>query len=361
MAEDERGERTEPASPRKREEARDRGQIARSPDLSAAAVLCAGLAGIAALGQKLIGEEITLMQRWLGGLDAREDVAVILRDRFTSAALPVCFTFLAILLVVEASAIAIGFAQAGFHFTPTVLEPQWDRLNPLNRIRQMFSLSSCVSTLLGIAKLAVITIAAYSFVSSIVNTAPQWWQMPAGGLLNMSSSMAGSLAWTIAVPMLILGVLEYGFKRWRLEKDLMMTRQEVREENRQQEGDPHLKQRIRQIQRQRAQRRMLKDVPKATVVITNPTHVAVALRYESGGNSAPIVVAKGEHLIAQRIKAIAASHGIPLVEEPPLARALNRVTQHGQEIPVEFYRAVAAILATLYRHNNANSLAGRKA
>ena len=177
-----------------------------------------------------------------------------------------------------------------------------ERLNPLSRLQQMFSLGTIVSTLLGIAKVTVISLAAYTVVASIVSAAPHWWQMPAGGLFNMASSMAGSLAWTIAVPMLILGVLDYGYKRWQFERDLRMTRQEVREENRQQEGDPHIKQRIRQIQRARAQRRMMKDLPKATVVITNPTHVAVALRYEAGGG-APVVVAKGEHLVAQRIKA----------------------------------------------------------
>ena len=357
MAEDERGERTESASPRKREEARERGQVARSPDLTTAAALCAG---IGALGQKLIGQEVTFMQGWLGGLDSRDDIAALLRERFTTLALPVLLTFVMILLIVEASAIAVGFAQVGFHLTPKFLEFDLDRINPLNRLKQMFSLTTLVSTLLGVAKLTVVSLAAYSAVAAIVGTAPQWWQMSVGGLFNLVSTMSGSLAWTIAIPMLILGILEYGYKRWQHERDLRMTKQEVKEENRQQEGDPHIKQRIRQIQRQRAQRRMFKDIPKATVVITNPTHVAVALRYESGGNGAPIVVAKGEHLIAQRIKAIAASHGIPLIEEPPLARALNRTTQPGQEIPVEFYRAVAAILATLYRRNATGLPAGRQ-
>lgn len=346
---DDRGERTEPASPRKREEARERGQVARSPDLTTAAALCAGLAALAAVGQKLVGQEVMFIQRWLNVLGSREDLAVLLRERFTAMAFPVLISAVVILLVIEATAIAVGFSQVGFHFTPKFLELDWDRISPLNRLRQIFSMSTIFTALLGLAKLSVISVAAYLAISALVGTAPQWWQMPVGGLFKLGSTMAGSLAWTIAIPMLLLGLVDYGYKRWRFEQDLMMTRQEVREENRQLEGDPHIKQRIRQIQRQRAQRRMFKDIPKATVVITNPTHVAVALRYESGGNGAPIVVAKGEHLIAQRIKAVAASHGIPLIEEPPLARALNRTTQVGQEIPLEFYRAVAAILASLYR------------
>ena len=361
MAEDDQGDRTEAASPRKREEARKAGQFARSPDLSAAAVLCAALIGLSAFGGTMFVGEISFMKQWIGHLDGKSDILKILTNQFPTGAAAVSWGLLGMLLIVELAALGIGIAQCGLHIHEDIIPLRFESLNPINGFKRIFSLQTLVSTAMGLAKIAVISIFAYRIIRALIEAAPFWWQSPLGNLFAMGSALASQLAWSIAIPMLLLGVIDYGYKWWKTEKDLMMTKDEVKQENKQNDGDPHVKNRIRQIQRSRAARRMMKDVPKATVVITNPTHVAVALLYDAKSSGAPVVIAKGEHLMAQRIKQIAREHNIPVMEEPPLARALNRTTEIGQEIPVEFYRAVAAILALLHRAKNAaRGLAGRQ-
>jgi len=349
MAEMEQGDRTEPASPRKREDARKKGQIANSPDLTSALVFVSALLALAYFGSMLMESQLNFMRGWLGSLDGQSNLAEGPAHRFSQLALPIAGAACAILVTIDFAALSVGALQAGFGFNLEILELKWERVNPIEGFKRLFSLASVVTTLLGLAKLGVVFWAAYSVVSGLIEIGPLFWQLSASALLDQTGRWIMQLGWTTALPMLVLGAFEYGFKRWKFEKELMMTRDEVREENRQQEGDPHVKQRVRQIQRQRAMRRMMKNVPKATVVITNPTHVAIALMYDSARSPAPVVVAKGEHLVAQRIKAIAAEHGVPVIEEPPLARALLRTTEIGQQIPIEFYRAVAEILAALYR------------
>ena len=352
MAEDDRGDRTETASPRKREDARKRGMFAQSQDLSHALVLIASLLSLAALGSWIINSQLMFMKGWFSQINGRTPMNEFLARRAPEAVMPVLLAAAAALGVVAAAALAVGVLQAGFHFNVELLSAKWERVDPLQGFSRLFSLTSLVSTMLGILKLVALSWSAYALLSTIFVNAPAYWQLSAPALLTLSGDLSLKLGWSIAVPMLVVGGVDYAYKKWKYEKDLMMTREELREENKQQEGDPHIKQRIRQIQRQRAMRRMMQDVPKATVVITNPTHVAVALRYETGISAAPVVIAKGEHLIAQRIKAIAAENGVPVIEEPPLARALLKTVRIGQEITVEFYRAVAEVLAVLHRQKN---------
>jgi len=361
MADDDQENKTEQASPRKREESRKKGIFAHSPDLAGAVALSAGLLSLAAFGPWIVRSQLDLMKSWFAHLDGQRSVAEILNQEFPAAVLPVALAVCSTIAAVMVAGVVINVLQAGLHFNLEWLAPKWDRVDPMEGSKKLFSLNSLVGAGFGVLKLAVVSWAAYHVLIAASASAPMWWQSPASGLLSLCSQLVMKLSWSVATPLFVLAAGDFGYKKYKHEKELMMSREELKEENRQQEGDPHIKQRIRQIQRTRAMKRMMQDVPKATVVITNPTHVAVALRYEPG-MAAPIVIAKGEHLVAQRIKAIAASHDIPVIEEPPLARAMLRVVQIGQEIPFDFYRAVAEILALLHRRRfgGANRIATRR-
>jgi flagellar biosynthetic protein FlhB len=292
---------------------------------------------------------VVCSQTGFRSISLNKPVLDILQESTIPAVLPVLITLVSILAMTTLTALGAGILQAGLMLNTKGLEPKWDRVNPASGFARIFSMESIAALIVGVAKLAVVGWVAYIAVAKVFPSAPVFWQMPADAMYPRTAEYVSSLSWTIAVPLLLLGVADYGYKKYRHEKELMMSKEELKEEQKQQDGDPHIKQRIRSIQRQRAQRRMMADVPKATVIITNPTHVAIALKYESNMGSAPIVLAKGEDAVAQRIKAVAAEHGVPIIEEPPLARALLRTTKIGVEIPAEFYRAVAEILAVIYR------------
>jgi flagellar biosynthetic protein FlhB len=352
MAEDDRGERTEPASPRKREEARKNGMLAQSQDFGQVLALCAGLIVLSSFGPQLIDALSNLMHGVFANLHSEDTPTQWLVKNGGGLAWRVAHVLILIIGCTAMTGLAAGLLQAGLHFNLELLTFKWERVDPIAGVKRLFSLTSAVGALFGLCKVAILTFAVYSAISAIITNSHMLWQLTPRELLLSMLRDGVSLGWSIAIPLLILAAADYGYKRWKFEKDLMMTKDEVRQENKQQEGDPHIKQRIRQIQRQRAMRRMMQDVPKATVVVTNPTHVAIALRYEPGVTAAPVVIAKGEHLIAQRIKAIARENGIPIHEEPPLARAMLRVIPVGQPVTVEFYRAIAEILAVLYRGKN---------
>jgi flagellar biosynthetic protein FlhB len=352
MAEEHDGERTEPASPRKREESRKKGMLAQSQDLGQVCVLCAGLVAISYFGPGLINALNESMRGCLGNLHTADGPVSWLSQTGAALVLNVGWALLLICVCAAAAGMGIGMLQSGLYFNIELLSFKWERVDPVKGIQRLFSLTSAVSALLGICKVAVVVFASYGAVVEVMRSSNLLWQQTPRELLLVILHGGVSLGWTIAIPLFCLAAADYGYKKWKYEKDLMMTKEEVKQEGKQQEGDPHIKQRIRQIQRQRAMQRMMQDVPKATVVVTNPTHVAVALRYEAGVTAAPVVIAKGEHLVAQRIKAIAHANGIPVYEEPPLARAMLRAIPIGAPVTMEFYRAVAEILAVLYRARN---------
>ncbi len=349
MADD--ADKTEWATPRKREEARKQGNYAHSHDLTQAVLLLSGLMALSCVGGMLAQAQITFFRNWLGHINLRPDqnLSQVLIEDWPRAILPVLLPVMACVLVTVTASVAIEILQGGFFINPEGLAPKWERLNFLNGFKRIFSFNSAFGAVTGMAKIAVIAWSAWRVLGMLTEEAPNWWHLPVGALMPLCGDWAIRLGYNAILPMVFLAAVDYGFKRWRHEKELMMSREEIREETRQQEGDPHVKGRIRQVQRQVAMRRMMQKVPQASVIITNPTHVAVALQYEPGVHAAPIVVAKGEHKIAERIKAIAAEHGIPIVEEPPLARAMLKSLAIGEQISLEFYRAVAEILVLLQR------------
>jgi len=342
------GEKTEEASARKREESRKQGSFARSHDLDQSLVLLGALMAITMLGTMLVQRQISLFQNWVPTISSHRPVLDILREQLPNAIAPLAVPVLGIIGVAALFALAAQIFQAGIHIYPELALPKWDRVDPMGGIKKLFSMQSLITGAFGVLKLTIVGFIAYRVLSVVLLDAPGWWQLPVQSMIPLALAMMQKVAWNCTLPLLVIGAADFAVRWWKTEQEMKMSKQEVKEENKQQEGDPQIKHRIRQIARAKLMKRMIQDVPKATVIVCNPTHVAIALKYEAG-MAAPLVLAKGEDHMALHIKKIAAAANVPIIEEPPLARALLRTVQVGQEIPLEFYRAVAEILALVYR------------
>ncbi len=342
-------EKTEPASQRRLEQAREEGDIPRSRELAACASLLAGGLLLWVMGSRLQGELAGMLRDTLSfPRELAFEPGLLLEHGAHMAArvLWALLPFAAILLLVV---IAAPLLVGGWLFTAKSFVPRFDRLDPVAGIGRMFSLHSLgelgkalvKAVLLGVVGALVVTRQADALVGLAI--------VPAGGgdsqlghlMFLAFLSMAGVLA--------LIAAIDVPWQRWQYAKKLMMTREQVRQEHKEQEGNPEIKARIRAQQREMARRRMMAEVPTADVVVTNPTHYAVALKYSEGRDAAPVVVAKGADALAARIREIAAEHHVPLLEAPPLARALYRHCEPGQPIPEQLYTAVAQVLAWVFQ------------
>ena len=350
MAEGE--EKSFAATAKRRADARKKGQVARSAEFGGAATL---LAVVVALHLLLPGD---------AGLSLMRDLQSAFRFNPHDAA----FTFetvhewqmrgllwggkilLPVALLAMVLALVSGIGQVGFAVTPEALHPKWERLNPAAGIKRLLSLRGTVEVLKGILKMSLVAGLCYSALRGAVDS---------GELLNTmreplpeTIAVVGGLLWTlglrVSVVLLIVAVADYAYQKYDFEKSLKMSLSEIKQENKQSDGDPQIKARIRRLQREMSKKRMMQDVPKADVIVTNPTHYAVALRYERG-SSAPQVVAKGQDEMAARIREVAHEHKVPLVENKPLARSLYAAVDIGREIPPDLFEAVAQVLAFVYR------------
>lgn len=342
-------ERTEQATPRRREEARNEGQVARSAELSSVAILLAGLMALSGMGAFMYRGLAQFTTRMLtDGFTIRLDLSNTpgyiwdWAGTTTQVAAPM-------LLVLTAAALLINYAQVGVVFTGKPLMPKFDRINPLSGLTRLFSMHGVVELIKGLFKIGLIVYITYLTISGEAGNYIRFLDMEVGQIFALSGELILKLGYRILLALLGLSVLDYAFQRWEFEKGLRMSRQEIKEEFKQQEGDPHVRARIRSLQREMSRRRMMDDVPKADVVVTNPTHVAVALRYDPETMAAPQVVAKGQRLMAQKIKEMAREAGVPMVEDKPLARALFKATQVGDTVPEELFKAVAQVLAFVYQ------------
>jgi len=349
MAED-LGDRTEDATPKRRAEAREEGNVAKSHDLAGALTLLivtltlwAALMTMIGQGRALIGQ--SLSDESLGTpLDA-SGVGQTLRS-LGSAALRLGAP---VILIAWAGAFLSQFAQVGWVFAPKAAQPTFKKLNPINGFRRIFGLSGMVKSGLDVVKVAIVVcVAALSVQQDAreIVVLPYLSTMQATGEIG---SMMLRLALRVIAVLLVLGMLDFMYQRWKHASDLRMTKQQVKDEMKQTEGDPEVKKRRIRIQRQIAMQRISTAVPKADVVVTNPEHISVAIQYDSATMNAPKVVAKGADYLALRIRHIAMQHGIPIVERKPLARALYKEVAVNQEVPPAFYKAVAEILAYVYR------------
>lgn len=349
------GERTEKATPRHRERARKKGQAARSPDLSGAVVLLAGLLAIAATGPALASSAAGAFRQVFGEIShpARATSAAGLSELMHTMLSTGVAAVAPVAVACMAAALLVGAGQVGLRPVPAALTPDFRRINPATGLRNLLSVNLIFEAAKAVAKVAVVgAVAALALIPGLESLASTVGITP-GQLGALSSSTAFGIAERAAIAYLVIGVLDYAWRRYRHEKQLKMTKDEVRDEARQYGVSAEVKAAQRRRQMQAARARMMAAVPEADVVVTNPTHFAVALRYD-GSRAAPEVVAKGQDLIAAQIRRIAEEHDVPVVSDPPLARALHASTEIGQVIPQELYAAVARVLAYVYR------LAGRR-
>jgi flagellar biosynthetic protein FlhB len=343
-------ERTEPATAKKRGKTRNEGKVAKSQDLTASVVLITGLLAINSLGGKIWDDLIALFQetaRYLASPSISGD-GWWFRPAFMGGK-SLLFGWLPLGFICSVFAVAILVYQVGFVITTKPCAIKLDRFNPVNGLKRIFSLRTLVELAKGILKASLLLGVLYAALRNErdLMLSIGGFSLDDGVMIIMGKIW--KLAMRMAVFLFIIALVDYAYQKWEFEKSIKMSKQEIKEEYRQSEGDPLVKRRIRQKQRELARQRMMSDVPKADVVVTNPTHIAVAIQYDQQTMSAPVIVAKGEGFIAQKIKDIAAEHDIPIVENKPLARALMERVEVGESIPEELYLSVAEVLAFVYR------------
>ncbi|SCX78236.1 flagellar biosynthesis protein FlhB [Nitrosospira sp. Nsp13] len=349
MSEESDLEKTEPASPRKLEKSREEGQIPRSPELSTFAVLIAAGCGLWVMGGHLTTQLSTLMKDGMKvPRDAGFDSSLLL-DRLFDQSLDALFAFSPFLILMFLVAIAAPMLISGWLFSWNSLAPKFNRLNPVSGVGRMFSLNSLIELAKALLKAALIGGAGVWTIwhnkEAVLSLIAAPLAVGAGHMGNLIITSFLAIAGT----MVLIAAVDVPFKLWDHYRKLKMTKEEVRQENKETDGDPQMKARIRAKQREAARKRMMAEIPKADVIVTNPTHYSVALKYEDGKMRAPRVVAKGSHLLALKIREIGQQHNIPLLEAPPLARALYHHAELGDEIPQTLYNAVAEVLAYIYQ------------
>ena len=349
MAEGSFQEKTEQATPKKREDARKKGQVARSMELNSVAVLFFGLFSLTFLGSWFfthISEAFFSNVNRIPNLDLTANAVYQL---FKENGIQFIKIIAPLLGIVAVGGIVINLAQVGTMFTTEPLTPKFDKLDITKGIQRIIS----KKTLVGLARdLIKVSIVGYIGYITIKSELPNLYLLADQGvdqILKIGGMLAIKVGLRISLALLLLAILDFAYQKFEFNKDLRMTRQEVKEEYREFEGDPQVKARIKRIQREMSRKRMLKEVETADVVVTNPTHIAVALRYDMSKDAAPVVVAMGERLIAEKIKEVARKFNIPVIENKPLARALFEMAEIGMQIPSKLYRAVAEVLAFVYK------------
>lgn len=343
------GDKTEAPTPRRRTEAREQGNIARSPDIVAAALLIGVMYTLNATGGSLVRALRSLMTYVMSADMLSASASGDAWHTCAMAAKAIGLALAPVLIVAMGVAIIANVLQVGLFFSTKRLQPNLAALNPFKGVSKLLGGGQGIGHLvLNLIKVTLIGLVAYSAVHSRMLDILTSQKLSFMQSFGLGAAVVYSIAIRVGILLLILAIIDYAYQRFRMEKKLKMSKQEVKDEMRRMEGDPQIKQRRRQIAMQRVMQRIKKDVPTADVVVTNPTHFAIALKYDSGDMHAPRVVAKGADLLAMRIRQIAIEAGVPIVERAPLARALYKLVDVGQEIPEQFYSAVAEILAYVY-------------
>jgi len=345
-------QKTEKATPKKREDARKKGQVLKSAEVNTAVMVLALFAVIFAMSGSIVRsmKELLTVSLETTILDGFRDMDAarihhLVLDGFTWI-FRIAWPLLAIAVV---AGIAVNLAQVGFLFTTKAIKPQFNRISPLQGLKRIFSMRSIVEMLKSIFKISVVSLVVYF---EYINQMKTFETLMALEIIDAASqifSMCISVAFKACLALVALGLADFMYQWWEFEKNLKMTKQEIKDEYKMVEGDPKIKQAIKQKQREMSQRRMMAAIPKADVVITNPTHYAIALEYKDKEMEAPVVLAKGKDLVAQNIKKKAEEHGIPMVENKPVAQALYMAVDVGDPIPEDLFAAVAEILAYVYQ------------
>jgi flagellar biosynthetic protein FlhB len=341
-------ERTEQATPRKREQARQKGQVARSQELNSVAIIFFGVVALMIFSSSIYNGLVDIFHYnvIISGTELTTATTYHIFLTNGAALLKIIAPVLVLLGIVG---ILINFAQVGAVVSFEALTPKLDSFNVVNGLTRIISTKTLVELIRDTIKISIIGYIAYVTLKGEMKNYVPLVDQGVGQILIFMGRVSLKVCLRVSAVLLILAILDYVYQRVEFEKRIRMTKQEIKEEYKMHEGDPLIKSRIRRIQREMAHARMLHDVPKADVVITNPTHLAVALIYDVDSMSAPKVVAKGERLIAEKIKEVAKQAGVPVVENQPLARAIFEAVDVGMYIPAKLYRAVAEVLAYVYK------------
>jgi len=349
MAEGSGQEKTEKATPKRRQEARKKGQVAQSREIPSVLVLLFALGFFFFAGSWMFCNISEIMRESFQNIGTLHLQDVSFNTFLSGILIKIVVVLMPLMLVILVAGVGANLLQFGFLFNTESISPKLSKLNPISGIRKLFSVKSLAELLKSLFKIAIVGCIAFITVRGDLINIPSLIQMDVEEIVYYIGRASFKICFSTCLVLILLAALDYAFQRWQYEKELKMTKQEVKDESKQTEGDPAIKARIRSIQREMAQRRMMDDVPKADVVITNPTSLAIALKYDAEAMMAPKVIAKGAGFIAESIKKLAEEKAIPIVEDKPLAQTLYKAVEIGGYIPNELYRAVAEILAYVYR------------
>jgi len=349
MAKDDFGEKTETPTDHRRQEARRKGNIAKSQDLNSAGLMLAAALSFLMFGTALRDSFAKMIAGYLSKPEIIEPNITFLSQHAWNLSETVAGIVLPFLAMMAFSAIFINFTQFGFLVSTEALQPKLSRLNPVEGMKRIFSIRSVVKLAVSLGKLFLVASISIMFAWSALREVLFLLERDPTEIYENITGSTMSLAFTLAIALIVLAILDFLFQKWKHEQDMMMSKQELKEEMKQMDGDPHMRQRRKEAHKKLAQARELQQVPDADVVITNPTHIAVALKYDPDTMPAPKVLAKGKGEIAYRIRTIAAQYDIPILERRELARSLYKDIQVGHYISVEMYEVFVEIMAYVYR------------
>ena len=351
-------DKTEEPTGKKIEDTRNKGQVGKSQEFAHGLQLVAAFLMLRFFSS-FMGERFIGVIRWVYGNEMTEIVSLE-RSGLTVRTISVVLmqAFLQMLIIVAPFFIGgflVAFFSNGLQFkfkvTTEPLKPKLDKFNPINGFKRMFSAQSLMNLALSMAKIIIITLVVYSALKDRLNELYLLYDIPLNAAIAEIGTLVIDIGFRISLILVLVGIVDLIYHKWKFKKDIKMTKQEVKDEYKNSEGDPQIKSKQRQRMREASQRRMMREVPRADVVITNPTHLAVAIRYKFNEDVAPVVVGKGEGVIAERVKNIARENDIPIVENKSLARAIYNTVEVGDMIPPEMYSRVAEILAAIFTAN----------
>lgn len=343
------GEKTEKATPKKRQESRKKGQVAKSQDVNTAIVLLAVILMLFVTGENIYNILIYILRHSFEEFMLMELTESNLQIIFLDVLKELVIVLGPIMAVTMVAGVLANFVQFGFLFSTETIQPKLEKLDPIKGFKRIFSLRAIVELLKSILKISLVGYVTFAVLWFRKDEILILAQKSVGAGLATIASLTLQMALIAAGVLLLLAILDYLYQKFDFEKNLRMSKQDIKDEYKNSEGDPLIKSKIKQRQREMAMRRMMQEVPNADVVITNPTHYAIALKYDENKQDAPFVIAKGVDHIAQKIKYVAGENEVIMVENRPLARALYDQTDIGQAIPEEFFKAVAEILAYVYK------------
>ncbi|MGC3979903.1 MAG: flagellar biosynthesis protein FlhB [Steroidobacteraceae bacterium] len=349
MADTDQEDRTESATPKRQEEARKKGQVPRSRDLNSAAVTLLSCAALTMFGERMVGALANMMRQGLSpqfaaGFNTDQMFAVL-----RGATLDSFMAVLPVLMAGFVAAILAPMSISGWNFSTEALAPDFSRLNPISGFGRLFSSNGLIELAKSVVKFAVVGAIAVMVLRKDSSALLNMGNESLFTAMQHAASLCTSALMVMACGMLLIAGVDVPIQLWQHAKQLKMSRDEVKQEMKESEGSPEVKGKIRRLQQEAARRRMMTEVPKADVIITNPTHYAVALRYDDSRNRAPIVVAKGVDEVAAKIRELATEHKVPIFEAPPLARVLYRSVDLNKEIPASLYTAVAQVLTYIFQ------------